>query len=68
MFFVNSNRKSESAENKLQMEVHAQMNDWRLEVMMGHSQLPRTVSMGLVCIMDDRGHHTGRRSSRNRVR
>ena len=37
------------------MEVHAKMNDRRLEEMMGHSQLPRTVSMGLIYIMDATG-------------
>ena len=55
MCFLLPNRKSESVENKLQMEVHAQLNDRRLEEMMGRSQLPRTISVGLVYIMDATG-------------
>ena len=31
------------------------MNDRRLEEMMGHSQLPRTISVGLIYIMDATG-------------
>ena len=37
------------------MEVHAQMNDRRLEEMMGYLQLPRTISVGLIYIMDATG-------------
>jgi len=37
------------------MEVHAQMNDRRLEEMMGHSQLPKTISVGLIYVMDATG-------------
>jgi len=57
MFFVSiPNKRSKSVENKLQMEVHVQMNDRRLEEVMGHSHpLPRTISMGLVYIMDATG-------------
>ena len=41
------------------MEIQAKMNDRKLEEMMGpgHSNLPRTISVGFIYIMDATGRH-----------
>ncbi|KIM35191.1 hypothetical protein M413DRAFT_14710 [Hebeloma cylindrosporum] len=52
---LNALKPAEAQEIKPQMDIHAQMNDRRLEEMMGRLQLPRTVSVGLVYIMDATG-------------
>jgi len=38
--------------NNSQLEIHTQTIDRRLEEMMGHLQLPPTISMGFVYVVD----------------